>query len=186
MFGFTNGGRPRRLAAIAGAIRIKEAHQQYPDEAHEDYNLPANEKEAEGTIVCRLEPAGFGTAKANVAPESDDENDELIASPDEIDEIDDENDEDFEIDREDTEEEDDGVMDGDEGISEIEEMGHKEKKRTIARKKGLPREKKRGKNSLQKKNAPPARGVVGFRVTKVSQKVCINIKPKLWMPKLTG
>ena len=186
----TNGGRPRRQAAIAGAARIKETHQEsqgVSDEAHEDYNPPENEKEAEGTIVCSTEIADFGTAKAKVAkkgvalpaPENDNESDELVASPDEIDEldeIDDDNDEDFEIDREDTEDEDDGVMDGDEGISEIEEMGHKEKKRTIARKKGPSRGRKPGKasmNILLKKNASPARGVVGFRVTKVSQKVCV-------------
>lgn len=178
----TNGGRPRRQAAIAGAARIKEVHQKLQgesDEAHEDYNPPASEKEVEGTIICSTETAGFGTAKANVvrrgvAPlvlENDDENDELIASPDEFD---DDNDEDFEIDRDDTEDEDDGVMDGDEGISEIEEMRQKEKRRTIFRKKGPSRERELGKNSvLLKRNALPARGVVGFRVTKVSQKVCV-------------
>jgi len=155
-----------------------------------DYNPLANEKEAEGTIVCSTEAAEFGTAKAKVArkgvalpaPENDNGDGKPIAGPDEIDEldeideIDDDNDKDFEIDREDTEDEDDGVMDGDEGISEIEEMGRKEKKRTIARKRGQSRERKPEKTSMNillKKSAPPARGVVGFRVTKVSQKVCV-------------
>lgn len=190
----TKGGRPQRQAAIAGAARIKEAHQEpqdESDEAHEDYSPPVNETEAEGTIICSTETAELGAAKAKLvrkgvalpAPENDNKNDELITSPekidelDETDEIDDDNDEDFEVDREETEDEDDGVMDGDEGISEIEEMGRKEKKRTIARKKGPSRERKPGKTSMNillKKNAPPARGVVGFRVTKVSQKVCEN------------
>ncbi|RPB23177.1 hypothetical protein L211DRAFT_850180 [Terfezia boudieri ATCC MYA-4762] len=199
----TKGGRPQRQAAIAGAARIKEAHQEpqdESDEAHEDYSPPANETEAEGTIICSTETAELGAAKAKLvrkgvaqpAPENDNKNDELITSPEKIDEldetdgIDDDNDEDFEVDREETEDEDDGVMDGDEGISEIEEMGRKEKKRTIARKKGPSRERKPGKTSMNillKKNAPPARGVVGFRVTKVSQKYTregeVNFSPDL-------
>lgn len=181
----TIGGRPRRQAAIAGAAKIKEVHQELQDESdevHEDCNPPGNKAEAEGTIVCSTETADFCISKAKVArkdvalpaPGNGNVDDELIVSPDEID---DDNDEDFEIDREDTEDEDDGVMDGDESISEIEEMGRKEKKRTTARKKGPSREGKPGrssKNILQRKNAPPARGVVGFRVTKVSQEVCVS------------